>query len=136
MATLRLRLVALLTLLSALLPLGWSGQGRFFCQMMDRVVDGCCCPDAGTGAPAAAELESRATAPDCCIRLSSSASLGVAVPREATRPIAAPALLATSTAIEVRTELEREPLEVAFAQAHPALRPGRRLFLEHCALLI
>ena len=136
MATLRLRLVVLLTLLSALLPLGWSGQGRFFCQMMDRVVDGCCCPDAGIGAPASAELESRATAPDCCVRLSQGAALGVAVPREATRPIAAPALLATSTAIEVRTRLDLEPLEGVFAEARPALRPGRRLFLEHCALLI
>jgi len=136
MATLRLRLVALLTLLSALLPLGGSGQARFFCQMMDRVVDGCCCPDAGSGAPAAAELESKASAPDCCVRLSQGAALAVAVPREATRAIAAPALSAASTAIEVRTGPEREPLEVACAEGHPALRPGRRLFLEHCALLI
>ena len=136
MATLRLRLVALLTLLSALLPLGGSAQGRYFCQMMDRVVDGCCCPDADAGAPASAELESRATAPDCCVRLASSAALGAAVPREATRPLATPALWAALPAIEARIKPCDEPPGARFAEARRLPAPERRLFLEHCALLI
>jgi hypothetical protein len=136
MGTLRSRLVALLTMLSALLSLGWAGQGRYFCPMRDRVVDACCCPGAPTVAPRAAQLESRATAPDCCVRLSSSAALGVAIPREATKSVATPALLAMRPAIEVRTRLDGEALGVPFAEAAPASRSERRLFLEHCALLI
>jgi hypothetical protein len=140
MGTLRSRLVALLTMLSALLSLGWAGQGRYFCPMRDRVVDACCCPGAGTVAPTvtprAAQLESRATVPDCCVRLSSSAALGVAIPREATRAVATPALLAMFPAIEVRARLDVEAPGVPFAQVAPASRSERRLFLEHCALLI
>jgi hypothetical protein len=60
----------------------------------------------------------------------------VAVPREATSPSATPALLATLPAIELRTKLDGEPLRMPFGEARPWSRPERRLFLEHCALLI
>lgn len=136
MGTLRLRLVALLTILSALLPLGWAAQGRYFCPMRDRVVDACCCPGAAAITPPAAQREARATAPDCCVRLSSGAPLGVATPREATRSVATPALLASLPRIEVRTKLADEALGVLVADAPTVSRPGRHLFLEHCALLI
>jgi hypothetical protein len=136
MGTLRSRLVALLTILSALLPLGWAGQGRYFCPMRERVVDACCCPGAGSVAPTSAQLESRAAAPDCCVRLSSSAALAVAMPREAIRSIAAATPFALLPALELRTKLDGEAIGVPIADAAPASRPGRRLFLEHCALLI
>jgi hypothetical protein len=126
------RTLAFFTALLCLLAVSVPARAQYFCRMMDRVVDSCCCESsAGLEGERRAELR----APDCCVRLTRGALPAAEVRRDAVPPLPAPALVTAA------------PLLIAAAPVRqlPNLRrPGQRvrptrgppLFLQHCALLI
>ncbi|HVZ32395.1 MAG TPA: hypothetical protein VG963_08215 [Polyangiaceae bacterium] len=133
MTALQHRIIALLTLLVALLPLGAAGHEHYFCRMMSRVVVTCCCRHDA----AIERSEARMQTPDCCVRLSSAAPLASPARREvADQPIDGTTLLVAVLADDIVPTLDGRSIE-ALPRAAPGIRRSKsQLFLEHCALLI
>jgi hypothetical protein len=131
--TLRARIAVLLATLMAFAPVGAYGHARYFCRMMARVVDDCCCAsDARASAPSA---EARVQRPDCCDKI----SRGVLPSADARRDFGVPPSSLAVLAAEPAgifpagvTDLEGTAREGR--RALPARGPP--LFIRHCALLI
>jgi hypothetical protein len=131
------RLAQLLVLLVASVLTSASAgfaQPQYFCRMMERVAETCCCA-------ASRELESpahevRASARDCCERIAPVAtSLGNGSLRS--DKLVAPALL--SLLLDEPTYVfERSFVETVMLRGgrDPPARPGSPLFITNCALLI
>jgi hypothetical protein len=133
MHSLRLRIVALLVGLATVLPGGAFVRPHYFCRMMDRVMAAPCCE---------AEREVRETrredqisAPDCCVRVETSARDVAAAAREALAEVPVASLVATiAEPFSVPLAVGRSAPRRARARAPPSVGPP--LFIAHCALLI
>ena len=126
------RLQLLLVALVVLLGVAASDRSHYFCKMLGRAVEECCCP----GAHDANQNDgATARAPDCC-ELMAGSKQPVAAYHHAT----APSLSATPVAVTLASFEYSEPsfrlVETprTLARAPPAIGPP--LFLSHCALLI
>ena len=129
----RARMVAFLSAVLMLWPLGMPGHARYLCRMMDRVLDACCCPpepavDAGTSEP-------QARTPDCCERLTQSAP-----PIAATRPevVKAHSLawLPATPVLELEPAFHRDAPDTLSREAGSCSACGPPLFIANCQLLI
>jgi hypothetical protein len=127
----RARIIVFLIALLALLPAAVPGHARYFCPMMERVRDSCCCP--GKAAPPSSQAEARS--PDCCVRLTQGALPPVAAHRESLQPLSIPGLPAT-TLIEVAPAAECDGLGSASSERDPPTARGPPLFLKNCVFLI
>lgn len=128
----RARILALFTALLCLLAVSLPARARYFCRMMDRVVDSCCCE---SSAASAGECRPELKAPDCCVRLSSSALPAAEARRDVVPPLSAAAVLtAAPLAVAPAPRWELSSL-VLRAQRVLPLR-GPPLFVRHCAFLI
>jgi hypothetical protein len=128
----RARLAALLVALLALAPVVAHAHARYFCRMMERVVDDCCCAVEPTFAASDSEPEARS--PDCCVRLTQGSLPSADTTRNSVAPMAAlPAAAAPEAHVFIPT-----PGVVLGAVAEDDVAPahGPPLFLEHCAFLI
>jgi hypothetical protein len=138
---LRARLVALLTSLLLLWPVGVQAHARYFCRMMDRVMDSCCCEGESAlealliKAEVKAEGEVQARTPDCCVRLTQGALPAADTRRDAATPSSMPALPAAN-ALQLPAVFQREVLELAGVEDEAVVARGPPLFLKHCVFLI
>jgi hypothetical protein len=126
------RILALVTALLALLAVSPPERAHYFCRMMDRVVDSCCCES-----PAAADgaCPAQLKAPDCCVRLTRGTLPAAEARRDVVPPLSSPAL----APVELPLVVAAPPLELANVgrRAQRVLPTrGPPLFLRHCALLI
>lgn len=128
----RARIVAFLTAVLVLLPVGLSAHARYFCRAMDRVMDSCCCADGSALDTASSEAEART--PDCCVRLEQGA-LPTAARSDVAKPISALVLLVAS-APNVPPAAASDQLGCAFNRPPAVPARGPPLFLKHCVFLI
>jgi hypothetical protein len=124
------RILASFTALLCLLAVSVPARAHYFCRMMGRVVDSCCCESPAPGRVRRAELK----APDCCVRLSPGALPAAEVRRDVVAPPAAPALLTAPLVVAAAPRWERP--NVSWRAQRARLTRGPPLFLQHCALLI
>ena len=132
-ARFRAQIAALLAVLLAVWPATASVHARYFCRMMDRVVDSCCCRSEAELRQVDPPPEVRV--PDCCERLTQGALPNAEPRRDVVKSFSSPLLLAAS---------EVQVLPGALLQVIPPSRAGQRavgargppLFLANCALLI
>ena len=130
-ARFRAHIAALLAVLLAVWPAAASVHAQFFCRMMDRVVDSCCCRT--EAAPVDPQPEARV--PDCCERLTQGALPNADTRRDMVQSCCSPLLLSAN---------EVQVLPGAALEVLPPSREGQRavsargppLFLANCALLI
>jgi len=130
---LRARMVAFLSAVLMLWPLGMPGHARYFCRMMDRVLDECCCPsepalDAGTS-------ETQARTSDCCERLTQSVPPLAATRREVVKAHSLAWLPATPV-LEIEPASHRNTPDTVLRADGPRSACGPPLFLKNCQLLI
>ncbi|MEO8177482.1 MAG: hypothetical protein ABI895_01495 [Deltaproteobacteria bacterium] len=131
----RARIVAFLTTVLLLLPAAVPSHARYFCRMMDRVLDSCCCPS--EAALEGVSPEAVARTPDCCVRLTQGGLPTVAARPELLKPLSIPGLPATTMImIEVVPAAEREVLRTASDEQDPPPARGPPLFLKNCVFLI
>jgi hypothetical protein len=130
---LRARIVALLASLLLLWPLGAPAHARYFCRMMDRVLDTCCCGHESE--LEALHREARARAADCCVRLTQGALPTADARRDGLISGGLPALPAAGTP-SVLPAFESEVLVAAGLPEEAVLARGPPLFLKHCVFLI
>jgi hypothetical protein len=137
MPLVRRRWFALLALLLVALPLGAAGRDQYFCRMMGRLMDSCCCvpPGADTSHVARSSGGPRLERQDCCERVEGLRASATALRDAAVRlPLSAFATLACA-----RPLLPELPSmgsvqgEAVQARAPPPTGPP--LYLKHCALL-
>jgi hypothetical protein len=133
LAGFRAPIAALLAVLLAVWPAAPSAHVRFFCRMMDRVVDSCCC-GSGAAAPQVAP-EPEARVPDCCERLTQGALPNVEPRRDGVDALSAP-LLPPTNQVQVLPAVARETLPPAHEAKRTVGARGPPLFLANCALLI
>jgi hypothetical protein len=128
----RARLLALFTAMLAVLAVSLPARVHYFCRMMDRVVDSCCCESS-----AAADGECRADlkVPDCCERLTRGTLPAAEARRDLVPPLSSPALVPPEPAL-VLVAPEVELPNVARLAQRALPKRGPPLFLRHCALLI
>lgn len=129
----RARLAALLVALLGLAPVVAQAHGRYFCRMLERVVDECCC----AVEPSSAALDSapEVKSPDCCLRLTQGTLPSADPTRNSVAPVAAlPVVLASRAPIV--PPLYPEILGAAPEEDDVSPARGPPLFLKHCALLI
>jgi len=132
MRLLRIKLLALVALLSVALPLGaWPGA-QYFCRMMDRVMPACCC---GHDESLQEVPGDQLRAADCCERLSAARGAGSTAARDADTRFHGPVLFTTLptvsfTALPVASGVVPPALAV-----HAPLGQGPPLFLKNCSLL-
>jgi hypothetical protein len=133
LAGFRAPIAAMLAVLLAVWPAAASIHSRFFCRMMDRVVDSCCCRSQEALPAVAPQPEARV--PDCCERLTQGTLPNAEPRRDVLKAFSWPLLPSTSQA---------QVLPAAALELLPASREGQRasgargppLFLAKCALLI
>ena len=129
MRSLRVPLVALLTVLAVLLPGSAFGRSQYFCRMMNRVVTARCCQEQ-------ADDLSRAgvRAPDCCEKIApASRTLAVrATAFDHKIPCVALAGIVSGMSYEVPRHVEAVQQAV---RARPPPGVGPPLFIAHCSLL-
>ncbi|MEO8185127.1 MAG: hypothetical protein ABI895_40490 [Deltaproteobacteria bacterium] len=130
---LRARLVALLASLLVLWPVGAPAHARYFCRMMDRVLDSCCCPRESERVALHSEPEVRS--PDCCVRLTQGALPTAEPPRHVATPGWMPARLA-SRELDVTPAFQSDVLDLGGVAKEAVLARGPPLFLKHCVFLI
>jgi hypothetical protein len=130
---LRARLVAFLTSLLLLWPLGAPAHARYFCRMMERVLDSCCC--ANESELEALHPEAKARPADCCVRLTQGALPTADTRRDGLMPGSLHALL-TDREPSISPAFESEVLAAAAGAEGVVLARGPPLFLKHCVLLI
>jgi hypothetical protein len=130
---LRARLVAFLASLLMVLPVGVPAHARYFCRMMDRVMDSCCCP--GKSARDAHHSEAQARSPDCCVRLTQGALPAGDTRRDVATPGWTPTLL-PSRELDVPSALSHDALDLGGVAKEAVLARGPPLFLKHCVFLI
>lgn len=132
MNSIRARILALFTALLSLMAVSLPARAHFFCRMMDRVVDSCCC--ASTGA-VDADCRAELKAPDCCVRLTQG-TLPAAEARKDVVPLpSSPALVPQRLPVALAAPEVELPNVGRLAQRVLPTR-GPPLFLQHCALLI
>jgi hypothetical protein len=127
----RARIIALLTAVLALTAIGLPAHARYFCRMMDRVVDTCCCPSD----PDAVHSEATARTSECCVRLAQGTLPSAEARRDVLEVPSAPALL-VERALEVLPRIAVRVLDVAREERGAVPVRGPPLFLKHCAFLI
>jgi len=127
----RARIVAFLIAVLALLPAAVPGHARYFCPMMERVRDSCCCP--GKAAPVSPQAEARSA--DCCVRLTQGALPPVAAHRESLQPLSILGLPPTAP-VEVKPAAESGGLGSVSNEQDPPTARGPPLFLKNCVFLI
>jgi hypothetical protein len=130
---LRARLVVVLASLLLLWPLGAPAHARYFCRMMDRVLDSCCCRR--DSALEALHAEAEARSPDCCVRLTQGALPAGDTRRDAATPGWLPAVLA-SRELDVPVASPSDALDRAGVTKEGVVARGPPLFLKHCVFLI
>jgi len=130
---LRARIVAFLASLLLLWPLGGPAQARYFCRMMDRVLDTCCCGHESE--LEALHPEAQARSADCCVRLTRGALPTADARRDGLIPGWLPALPGAG-APRVLPAFQSDVSLAAGAPGEPVLARGPPLFLKHCAFLI
>jgi hypothetical protein len=130
---LRARLVAFLASLLMLWPVGTPTHARYFCRMMERVMDTCCCPR--KSALEALHSEAQAQSPDCCVRLTQGSMPAADSRRDLATPSTLTALL-PANALGVSPSFQREVLELHGVEEDAVLARGPPLFLKHCVFLI
>lgn len=136
MRRLRVPVMALLATLVVLLAAGASARKQYFCHMMGRVVDSCCCTE-GYDAPAIECETAQVRTPDCCERIDSgSRSTLPGTPDRIARVVPSAALAVVVLAAPEPTLPHPDPATPPSpeARAPPAVGPPR--FLAHCAFLI
>ena len=131
MAMFRTPLVLLLTALLALWPVGAPGHARYFCRMMDRVMDSCCC---GSKSAEAVSPEAELRNADCCVRLSQGALSVAGADRDAMQPLPTLALPET-IGLEVHAA-GQDVLVAMLLEDQPLSARGPPLFLKNCVFLI
>jgi hypothetical protein len=137
MRSLRARWVALLTALAVLLPMSAFGRTHYFCRMMNRVADTCCCETHDPVNGSASESASygpRVRSSDCCERLTTGTQ-NTALRAEGTdfhvRPPAFTAMVPVAVYVVPKSVAVRAlPVQ---ARAPPGVGPP--LFIVHCSLL-
>jgi hypothetical protein len=133
MHPIRLRIVALLAGVALLLPEASFARVRYFCRMMDRVLESACC--CGNSGSAEVEGQTEVREPDCCARVTPpSRSVAPNAP-DSTIPVPGAAL---ATMLE---EPLHAPLPSRAVSSSPKLArgpppAGPPLFLAHCSFLI
>ena len=130
---LRARWIAFLASLLLLWPLGAPAHARYFCRMMDRVLDSCCCPHDSALETLHSEAEARS--PDCCVRLTQGALPAADARRDVTTPGSLPALPAANE-LGLSPACESDVLDAGGVQEEAVLARGPPLFLKHCVFLI
>jgi hypothetical protein len=128
-------LAALLVLLVAL-PLGAVHRVQYFCKMMGRVMDTCCCSKADAVQSVhrpAARPEIKAA--DCCEKLESAARHGAPAVRDGALRVLSPGYATISASVAVVAQAQPSLLLApsVHARAPPALGPP--IFLKNCSLL-
>ena len=132
MQPLRARVLALMTALLSLVAVSLPARAHYFCRMMDRVVDSCCCEStAGVDAECRAELK----APDCCVRLTRGALPAAEARRDVVPLLSSPALVPAGSPVALAAPEVELPNVGRLARRVLPTR-GPPLFLQHCALLI
>lgn len=132
MNRLRTRIVALLTALLSLMAVSLPARAHYFCRMMDRVVDSCCC---ASTAAVDAECRAQLKAPDCCVRLTGGTLPAAEARRDVVPLPSSPALVPVGPPVALAAPEVELPNAVRLAQRVLPTR-GPPLFLQHCALLI
>jgi hypothetical protein len=132
MHRLRARILALFTALLSLLAVSVPARAHYFCRMMDRVVDSCCCESsAGLDVECGPELQ----APDCCVRLTRGTLPAFEARRDVVPPLSSPALPSAAPLLLAAAAQWELPSTVRRAQRVLPTR-GPAIFLRHCAFLI
>jgi hypothetical protein len=132
-ARLRAHIAALLAVLLAVWPAAASVHARFFCRMMDRVVDSCCCRS--ESAPQQVDPQPEARVPDCCERLTQGALPSADARRDMVKSFSSPLLLAASE-VRVVPEGVAQVIRLSLEHQGGVAARGPPLFLANCALLI
>ena len=132
-ATLRAQIAALLALLIAAWPGAAPGHVRYFCRMMDQVVDSCCCRSLAPLSGVSPDPE--AGVPDCCERLTQGALANADTRRDVVKSFSAPLPLAASQA-RALPGYGVAVVSPARERRRAVAARGPPLFLSHCALLI
>lgn len=138
MVALRARLLPILMVPLVVLPLWAAGNVQYFCHLMGRVMDECCCPSVGgvqkhEHLGCSSEIKSR----DCCERLErGSGNLAAAVRERASSVEAMPALAAPESLATAVRQPETRDISLALVIARAPPPRGPPLFIVNCALLI
>src|ERR1700753_2538148 len=132
MRSLGARWVALLTALAVLLPASAFGRTHYFCRMMDRVVDTCCCDT--DDHDESASCGPRVRSSDCCEKLSAGTGSRALRASGTDFQVPPPALAATLPAAVYFVPKSVAVLTLPVpARAPPGIGPP--LFIVHCSLL-
>jgi hypothetical protein len=132
---LRTRIPVLLVALLVALPAGAAGRHQYFCRMMGRLMDACCCASAQADANAKPVLGPEAKAKDCCERVERAGREGIPALRDGALRIESPvvATLPALIAVEPAPVFSLRGINRERARAPPALGPP--IFLKNCSLL-
>ena len=134
--TARARVLAALAVLLVALPAGALGHAQYFCQMMGRLVDTCCCKTERSSHASDRTASPEIKAKDCCQRLERAKHQAAPALRDAALRIASP-LVATAppfTHVLAEPELRAIGLQPSRARAPPPLS-RRPIFIQNCSLL-
>jgi hypothetical protein len=129
----RVRIIVFLSAVLTIWLAAVTGQARYFCRMMDRVLDEPCCPSVSPLDEVSSE--SRASSPDCCQRLTAGGLRSVVARDESLKPLSSPGLPWTAV-LEVPPAAQQETFYASSREQAPLPARGPPLFLKNCALLI
>jgi hypothetical protein len=133
MRSLRARWVAWLTALAVLLPMSALGRTHYFCRMMNRVVDTCCC-DTDDHENESASCGPQVRSSDCCEKITTGARSSALRAAGIDFHVPPPALSATVPAAVYFVPKSVAVLTLPVrARAPPGVGPP--LFIVHCSLL-
>lgn len=135
MRSLWIRIIALFTVLSVLVPSDTFARTQYFCHMMGRVMPTCCCePDEQ---PSNASCEAQIRSASCCERMTSARHATMPSIRENASTIAGAAWVAV---VEEPACIAATAPRIANTAPPPRTRAppavGPPLFVAHCAFLI
>jgi hypothetical protein len=135
MHALRARLPVLLAVLLVALPAGAAGRHQYFCEMMGRLLDTCCCAAAKASATSKPNAGPEFRAKDCCERIESATRDAIPALRDGALRIESPVVgtLAPIAFVVPAPSFELLSINRVRARAPPALGPP--IFLKNCSLL-
>jgi hypothetical protein len=136
MKRLSARIVAALTVLLVALPAGALGSDQYFCRMMGRLVDDCCCKADSNEHQAATKSSSpEIKARSCCERVERGTHAASPGLKDSALRVASPLVATVSPLAGVVPEAKVRALGLRHSRARAPPLLAERIFLKNCSLL-
>ena len=135
MHSLRARIPILLVALLLALPAGAAGRHQYFCRMMGRLLDACCCASAQSDAIAKRSPGPEAKAKDCCERIESAGREAIPALRDGALRIESPVVATLPALLAIVPAPVFSPAGIHHVQARAPPALGPPIFLKNCSFL-